>query len=152
MRRRVTTRTPGKQEKYLFPVVANAPFYAQRMGIGLMLTTMGGLCSDEHAHVLTPDYQVIPGLYACGNIQGDRFAVKYPFKLSGASHAMAVYYGNVAGNTAASNDAANYRAKVYQAASAKDRRRLRRGGQPHRRHLRGIRQGHRRRRAAEGNR
>ena len=109
----------GKQEKYLFLVV-DGPFYAQRMGIGLMLTTMGGLCSDEHAHVLTPDYQVIPGLYACGNIQGDRFAVKYPFKLSGASHAMAVYYGNVAGNTAASNDAANYRAKVYQAASAED--------------------------------
>ena len=109
----------GKQEKYLFPVV-DGPFYAQRMGIGLMLTTMGGLCSDEHAHVLTPDYQVIPGLYACGKIQGDRFAVKYPFKLSGASHAIAVYYGNVAGNTAASNDAANYRAKVYQAASAED--------------------------------
>ena len=71
------------------------------MGIGLMLTTMGGLCSDEHVHVLTPDYQVIPGLYACGNIQGDRFAVKYPFKLSGASHAMAVYYGKVAGENAA---------------------------------------------------
>ena len=109
----------GKQAKYLFPVV-DGPFYAQRMGIGLMLTTMGGLCSDEHAHVLTPDYQVIPGLYACGNIQGDRFAVKYPFKLSGASHAMAVYYGNVAGNTAASNDAANYQAKVYEDAAAKD--------------------------------
>ena len=109
----------GKQEKYLFPVV-DGPFYAQRMGIGLMLTTMGGLNSDEHAHVLTPDYQVIPGLYACGNIQGDRFAVKYPFKLSGASHAMAVYYGNVAGTTAASNDAANYTAKVYQAPAADD--------------------------------
>ena len=107
----------GKQEKYLFPVV-DGPFYAQRMGIGLMLTTMGGLSSDEYAHVLTPDYQVIPGLYACGNIQGDRFAVKYPFKLAGASHAMAVYYGNVAGNIAASGDAANYKAKIYQDASA----------------------------------
>ena len=107
----------GKQEKYLFPVV-DGPFYAQRMGIGLMLTTMGGLSSDENAHVLTPDYQVIPGLYACGNIQGDRFAVKYPFKLSGASHAMAVYYGNVAGKVAASNDAANYQAKVYEDATA----------------------------------
>ena len=109
----------GKQEKYLFPVV-DGPFYAQRMGIGLMLTTMGGLCSDENAHVLTPDYQVIPGLYACGNIQGDRFAVKYPFKLAGASHAIAVYYGNVAGKVAASNDAANYQAKVYEDAAAEN--------------------------------
>ena len=33
---------------------------------------------------------------------------------------MAVYYGNVAGNTAASNDAANYQAKVYQPAAAED--------------------------------
>lgn len=109
----------GKQEKYLFPVV-DGPFYAQRMGIGLMLTTMGGLCSDENSHVLTPDYQVIPGLYACGNIQGDRFAVKYPFKLAGASHAMAVYYGNVAGKVAASNDVSNYQAKVYENAAAEN--------------------------------
>ena len=109
----------GKQEKYLFPVV-DGPFYAERMGIGLCLTTMGGLSSDEKAHVLTPDHQVIPGLYACGNIQGDRFAVKYPFKLAGASHAMAMYYGYVAGTNAAQNDAANYQAKVYEDATTED--------------------------------
>ena len=90
----------GKREKYLWPVV-DGPFYAQRTGIGLALTTMGGLASDEYAHVISTERQVIPGLYVSGNIQGDRFAVKYPFKLSGASHAMAMYYGYVAGKNAA---------------------------------------------------
>ena len=90
----------GKKEKYLYPV-QDGPFYAQRFGIGLCLTTMGGLASDEYAHVISTERQVIPGLYVAGNSQGDRFAVKYPFKLSGASHAMAMYYGYVAGQSAA---------------------------------------------------
>ena len=90
----------GKKEKYLWPV-QDGPFYAQRFGIGLALTTMGGLASDEYAHVISTERQVIPGLYAAGNIQGDRFAVKYPFKLSGASHSMAMYYGYVAGQNCA---------------------------------------------------
>lgn len=93
----------GKRAKYLWPVV-DGPFYAQRMGIGMCLTTMGGLLSDEHAHVLTPDHRIIPGLYVSGNTQGGRFAVKYPFKLSGASHAMAMYYGYVAGTNAAAGE------------------------------------------------
>ncbi len=89
-----------KQSKYLWPV-QDGPFYASRMGIGLCLTTMGGLYSDNEARVYNNDKHVIAGLYACGNIQGNRFAVKYPFKLSGASHAMAMYYGYVAGKNAA---------------------------------------------------
>lgn len=90
----------GKKAKYLWPV-QDDPFYAQRMGMGLCLCTMGGLSSDEEAHVLDTDHEVIPGLYVSGNAQGDRFAVKYPFKLSGTSHCMAMYYGKVAGENAA---------------------------------------------------
>ena len=90
----------GKKAKYLWPV-QDGPFYAQRMGMGLCLCTMGGLSSDEDAHVLDTDHEVIPGLYVSGNAQGDRFAVKYPFKLSGTSHCMAMYYGKVAGENAA---------------------------------------------------
>ena len=90
----------GKQQKYLW-ALEDGPFYAQRMGIGLCLTTMGGLSSDEYARVLGTNRNPIAGLYVSGNSQGDRFAVKYPFKLSGASHAMALYYGKVAGENAA---------------------------------------------------
>ena len=79
----------GLREEGEVPVAraVDGPFYAQRMGMGLCLCTMGGLSSDEEAHVLDTDHEVIPGLYVSGNAQGDRFAVKYPFKLSGTSHA-----------------------------------------------------------------
>ncbi len=90
----------GKKAKYMWSV-EDGPFYAQRMGVGLCLVMMGGLESDEDAHVLDTERQVIPGLYASGNIQGSRFAVKYPFRLSGHSHAMAMFYGKVAGENAA---------------------------------------------------
>ena len=89
-----------KNPKDLWPVV-DGPFYASRMGIGLCLTTMGGLYSDKEARVYDNDKHVIPGLYAAGNIQGNRFAVKYPFEFSGASHAMAMFYGHVAGENVA---------------------------------------------------
>lgn len=89
-----------KKAKYLWPV-QDGPFYAQRMGVGLCLVMMGGLESDEEAHVLNLEREVIPGLYASGNIQGNRFAIKYPFRLSGHSHAMAMFYGKVAGENAA---------------------------------------------------
>ena len=79
----------------------DGPFYAQRTGQGLCLCTMGGLCSDENAHVISREHHIIPGLYVSGNAQGDRFAMKYPFKLSGTSHCMAMYYGKVAGENAA---------------------------------------------------
>ena len=91
----------GKQAKYLMPVTEDGPYYAQKMGVGFVLTMMGGLESNEEAQVLDVERQVIPGLYAAGNIQGSRMAVKYPFRLSGHSHAMAMFYGKVAGENAA---------------------------------------------------
>ena len=83
------------------PVTDDGPYYAQRMGVGLCLVMMGGLESNQNAQVLDLERQVIPGLYASGNIQGSRFAIKYPFRLSGHSHAMAMFYGKVAGENAA---------------------------------------------------
>ena len=91
----------AKQAKYLMPVTDDGPYYAQRMGVGLCLVMMGGLESNQNAQVLDLERQVIPGLYASGNIQGSRFAIKYPFRLSGHSHAMAMFYGKVAGENAA---------------------------------------------------
>jgi len=90
----------NKEPKYLKPLEAG-PFYAQLTGTALCLVCMGGLVSDKEAHVLDNDRQIIPGLYAGGNIQGSRFAVKYPFKLGGTSHCMAMFYGYIAGQNAA---------------------------------------------------
>ena len=90
-----------KNSKYLWPV-QDDPFCASHMGIGLCLTTMGGACTPTTKRVRTTTTSALsPVFFACGNIQGNRFAVKYPFKLSGASHAMAMYYGYVAGKNAA---------------------------------------------------
>lgn len=89
----------GKVASRLFPL-GTAPFYAVKMEPALMLTCLGGLSSDEDAHVYSTKGDVIEGLYAAGNIQGDRFAVQYPISLKGVSHSMALYYGYIAGKNA----------------------------------------------------
>lgn len=90
----------GKTASRLFPL-DTPPYYAVTMEPAIMLVCLGGLCSDEEAHVYNNDGDVISGLYAAGNIQGDRFAVQYPISLKGVSHSMALYYGYVAGKNAA---------------------------------------------------
>jgi succinate dehydrogenase/fumarate reductase flavoprotein subunit len=91
----------NKIPKYLKPILT-PPFYAEITGNAYCLVIIGGgLESDKEAHVLDKERNVIPGLYAAGNIQGNRFAVKYPFKLGGASHCLAMFYGYIAGQNAA---------------------------------------------------
>ncbi|MBX9034536.1 FAD-dependent oxidoreductase [Gordonibacter massiliensis (ex Traore et al. 2017)] len=89
----------GKVSSRLF-ALETPPYYAVAMEPALMLVCLGGLASDEDAHVYSNAGDVIPGLYAAGNIQGDRFAVQYPISLKGVSHSMALYYGYVAGKNA----------------------------------------------------
>ena len=38
----------------------------------------------------------IPGLYAAGNVQGNRVAVDYPLTVPGLSHSLALVYGRIA--------------------------------------------------------
>ena len=89
----------GKVATRLFPV-EEGPFYGTICGLGDILVCMGGLESDEECRVYATDRSVIKGLYVAGNIQGNRFAVQYPIALKGISHAMALYYGYVAGKNA----------------------------------------------------
>jgi len=89
-------KTPG----LMFPL-ENPPYYMSEATVAVMLVCIGGLESDEDAHVYDNDRRVIPGLYAAGNIQGNRFAIAYPIALAGVSHSMALYYGYVAGQNAA---------------------------------------------------
>jgi succinate dehydrogenase/fumarate reductase flavoprotein subunit len=95
----------GKDEDFDKPVLRmfaleNPPYYACKATVATMLVCIGGLESDEDCHVLSNDRKVIPGLYAAGNIQGNRFAVWYPIALAGVSHSLALYYGYVAGKNA----------------------------------------------------
>ena len=89
----------GKKASRMF-AVDTPPFYIQPMGLAPMLVCIGGLESDEECHVYSTDREVIGGLYACGNIQGNRFAVQYPIGFKGVSHGLAMFYGYVAGKNA----------------------------------------------------
>ena len=92
----------GKASKRMFPL-EKAPFYACEWGTAAMLVCVGGLESDEDCHTFTcepsesPKRDIIPGLYVCGNVQGNRYAVEYPICMRGISHSLCMYYGYVAG-------------------------------------------------------
>ena len=90
----------GKDSRRLWSL-ENPPYYACAFEPAIMLVCVGGLESDENCHVYNEDRQIIPGLYACGNVQGDRFAVNYPISLKGLSVGMAQFYGYIAGQNAA---------------------------------------------------
>lgn len=90
----------GKDSRRLW-ALENPPYYACAFEPAIMLVCVGGLESDENCHVYNEDRQIIPGLYACGNVQGDRFAVNYPISLKGLSVGMAQFYGYIAGQNAA---------------------------------------------------
>lgn len=89
----------GKPANRMFPI-EEGPFYAFEAGMNALLAICGGLVSDEECHVYDADRNTIAGLYACGNIQGSRFAVNYPCSLSGLSHSMCMFYGYIAGKNA----------------------------------------------------
>lgn len=96
----------GKCAKRMIPV-EQPPFFCDRYagdgtsrGVG-HLVTMSGLESDEECRVYGEDMEPIPGLYAAGNVQGNRFAVIYPEVLQGHSIAMAMTFGYIAGKNAA---------------------------------------------------
>ena len=90
----------GKNAQRMFSL-QNPPYYAVECGQALMLVCIGGLESDENCHTFDADRNVIPGLYVCGNMQGNRFAVEYPISLKGVSVSMCLFYGYIAGKNAA---------------------------------------------------
>ncbi len=89
-----------KHPRRLFPI-QKAPFYACRFEPAAIIAAMGGIESDQEARVLDEQRHVIPGLYAAGNVQGNRFTGEYPMTIPGLSHSMALTYGRIAGTNAA---------------------------------------------------
>ena len=93
----------GKCAQRMFPV-KDGPFYAiTDEGSLRFLVTLGGLCTNADAQVLDNSYNIIPGLYAVGNVQGGRFVGDYPTTIAGASHSMACTYGYLTGKFIAKN-------------------------------------------------
>lgn len=90
----------GKDSRRLF-ALENPPFYACQLTPAMNLANMDGLESDEFCHTFDEDRNVIPGLYVAGNTQGNRFAMQYPISMPGCSVGFALFYGYVAGQSAA---------------------------------------------------
>ncbi len=92
----------GKQAKRLWAL--DTPPYFYSTSTWAFMLTMAGLKTNTQAQVLDQFGNPIPGLYAVGNVQGDRFAIDYPTLVTGLSHAMCLTFGRVAGTAAAAED------------------------------------------------
>ena len=89
-----------KSSGRLFPI-ENGPFYACQIGNGGILDAIGGLDSDAECRVRDENLQIIPGLYAAGNCQGNRFKLEYPMVVPGISHSSCITFGRIAGTNCA---------------------------------------------------
>ena len=92
----------GKKPEFLHKFVT-APFWGIRRHIRCSSITAGVL-SDEFGRVVKENGDVIPGLYAVGNLGGQFYgAPDYPFFHPGLSLGHAVTFGFIAGEHAAQN-------------------------------------------------
>jgi fumarate reductase flavoprotein subunit len=93
----------GKRPNNL-STVEKAPFYAAKEVLELLIT-LGGFNCNLDFQVLDKERKVIPGLYAVGNVVGNRFAKDYPVHCPGLSHGYAEMSGYIAGRNAAKEKA-----------------------------------------------
>ena len=84
-----------KDAVFMTPI-KEAPFYATRVGAGL-LAVVGGLHIDDNNQVMTAEDEVIPGLFAVGNVSGDMYAQDYPINFMGNSHGRCLVGGYCVG-------------------------------------------------------
>ncbi len=85
----------GKNPAWML-AIETPPFYAARTGAAL-LVTLGGLKINTRLQVLDTNLNVIPGLYAAGNVSGGFFSNDYPCNIPGLTHGRAFTFGRLAG-------------------------------------------------------
>ena len=95
----------GKDPLLMRPIV-QPPFYGykENKNVGNLVVTLSGLRIDSEQRVLDVGYDPIPGLYACGNNSGSRFAVQYMTPIPGFSVGLAQVLGHVLGEKLAGAD------------------------------------------------
>ena len=75
-------------------------FYACQM-TAVYLVILGGLQINSRLQVLDTEKNIIPGLYAAGNVSGSFFGSMYPTTIPGVTHSRAWTFGRLAGLSAA---------------------------------------------------
>ena len=84
----------GKRSE-LLTSISEPPFYALKWGPALC-NVHGGVITDTEMHILDDDYNIIPGLYAVGNVAGGLYGVDYPLLWNGNSHSRALTWARAA--------------------------------------------------------
>lgn len=79
--------------------LSQAPYYAIKVAPGIH-HTMGGLCINPNAQVLNEQGEIIPNLYAAGEVTG---GVHGGNRLGGTAVSDIVVFGKIAGTNAAAN-------------------------------------------------
>ncbi len=92
----------GVPQRFLSPC-KKAPFYATKVSAWL-LNLPYGLHVDNNSQVCNEDDEIIPGLYAVGNVQGDFWANSYPVTCPGSSHGRSVTFGRLVGTALAQGE------------------------------------------------
>ena len=80
--------------------IEGPPFYACKMEVRYMVI-LSGLKVNTRLQVLDTERNIIPGLYAAGNVSGSFFGSVYPTTLPGLTHSRAWTFGRLAGLNAA---------------------------------------------------
>lgn len=88
-----------KPQKYMKPI-EKGPFYAGLFRPGAY-GTLGGIKVDEDMHVLTAEWEKIPGLYAAGTDTCTIYGDSYMFLLPGNTMGYCINTGRFAGSGAA---------------------------------------------------
>ena len=84
-----------KESHFLYPI-KQGPFYATKLGVGL-LAVVGGIHISDDFEVLNSEDKPIEGLYAIGNCAGDIYAYDYPINVQGNSHGRCLVEGKCLG-------------------------------------------------------
>jgi fumarate reductase flavoprotein subunit len=80
--------------------IEKPPFYACKMEVRYMVI-LSGLKINTKLQVLDTEKNIIPGLYAAGNVSGSFFGNVYPTTVPGLTHSRAWTFGRLAGLNAA---------------------------------------------------
>ena len=80
--------------------IEKPPFYACKMEVRYMVI-LSGLKVNTKLQVLDTERNIIPGLYAAGNVSGSFFGTVYPTTVPGLTHSRAWTFGRLAGLNAA---------------------------------------------------
>ena len=85
---------------YMLTTIEKKPFYAVKTGPALVVTC-SGLEINTEIQVLDNSREIIPGLYAAGDVSGGFFANDYPVTILGTANSRALTFGRLAGLKAA---------------------------------------------------